>query len=173
MHFEEQFGGDPKAFRELYRHYFPKVYGYVAFRIPQQQDAEDVVADIFVKVLEGAFEYRGQGSLAAWIFRIAHNTVQSFYRQRKYAVLPLEDDLAGDVEATPDKAMLQRERDEELYRQIRALSERRQAVITLKFFGGLRNQDIAEVLKLDERTVASHLCRGLDDLRQKYPVKGM
>jgi DNA-directed RNA polymerase specialized sigma24 family protein len=50
---------------------------------------------------------------------------------------------------------------------IGTLSPRRQEIITLKFFGGLRNREIALMLALDERTVASHLCRGLEDLHRK------
>ena len=41
-------------------------------------------------------------------------------------------------------------------------------MITLRFFGGLRNMEIAALLELDERTVASHLCRGLRDLHRRY-----
>ncbi len=51
---------------------------------------------------------------------------------------------------------------------IETLSPRRQEVITLRFFGELRNQEIAEILSLDERTVASHLCRAIEDLQNKY-----
>jgi Sigma-70 region 2 len=52
---------EPEAFRQLYRHYFPRVYAYVAYRVGRRQDAEDVVADVFIKVVEGLkrFEYRG------------------------------------------------------------------------------------------------------------------
>ena len=51
---------------------------------------------------------------------------------------------------------------------IGSLSPRRQEIVTLKFFGDLRNTEIAQVLGLDERTVASHLCRGLADLHRLY-----
>jgi DNA-directed RNA polymerase specialized sigma24 family protein len=44
------------------------------------------------------------------------------------------------------------------------LSPRRQEVVTLRFYGGLRNREIARVLGLDERTVAAHLCRAIQDL---------
>ena len=46
------------------------------------------------------------------------------------------------------------------------LSPRRQEIVTLRFFGELPNREIARVLGLDERTVASHLCRALDDLER-------
>jgi RNA polymerase sigma-70 factor, ECF subfamily len=48
------------------------------------------------------------------------------------------------------------------------LPPRRRDILLLKFFGGLRNQEIARMLNLDERTVASHLSRALDDLRRLY-----
>ena len=51
-----------------------------------------------------------------------------------------------------------------MHRMIARLPERRREIITLRFYGELRNQEIAEVLGLDVRTVASHLSRGLRDL---------
>ena len=45
---------------------------------------------------------------------------------------------------------------------------RRREIVLLRFASGLRNQEIARVLNLDERTVASHLCRALEDLQQQY-----
>lgn len=154
----------------LYRHYFPRVYAYVAYRVSSQQDAEDLTSDIFLKVVEsiGGFEHRGGGSFAAWVFRIAHNTVQQFYRadSRYDAALDDIDDLHG--EHLPDEALALKERVGMLQRHITKLTPRRQEIVSLRFFGGLRNQDIAAVLNLDERTVASHLCRALEDLRRIY-----
>ena len=71
------------AFEELYRHYFPKVYAYVNYRIAPVQEAEDLVATTFLKATERLhrFQWRGDGSFAAWLFRIAHDLVVDFYRQ--------------------------------------------------------------------------------------------
>jgi len=55
-----------------------------------------------------------------------------------------------------------------LHHQLRALTPRRQEIVALRFFGGLRNREIAAVLDLDERTVAAHLARGLADLQRAY-----
>jgi RNA polymerase sigma-70 factor (ECF subfamily) len=54
---------------------------------------------------------------------------------------------------------------------IASLSPRRRDIVTLRFFGGLRNREIAAILNLDERSVASHLSRALDDLRRKYDTE--
>ena len=169
----KQAHSDPEAFRALYRAYFPRVYGYVAYRVGRRQDAEDLAADIFVKVLEylDRFEYRGEGAFAAWIFRIASNHVSAFYRRRgrRAEPIPLADlpEIAGDS-PRPDEALLRQERFDILRRMIDTLPPRRQEVIILRFFGGLRNQEIAAMLELDERTVASHLARALSDLNRRY-----
>jgi RNA polymerase sigma-70 factor, ECF subfamily len=158
------------AFRELYRHYLPRIYAYVAYRVGHTWEAEDLVSDIFVKVVESinTFEYRGAGSFAAWIFRIAHNHLSHYYRQRT-GHLSLDDvpDLSSD-DLPPDQALIRKEQFIHLRGLLQTLSPRRQEIITLKFFGSLRNQDIAAILGLDERTVASHLCRGIEDLGRMY-----
>jgi RNA polymerase sigma factor (sigma-70 family) len=159
----------PEAFRELYRRYFPRIYAYVAARVGRVPDAEDMVSTIFVKVVEALdrFEYRGEGAFAAWLFRIAHNEVSQFYRQQHSAPLALDDlpDIGGDI---PDQAVIRQEQFARLHSLVGTLSPRRQEIVMLRFFGELRNQEIAVVLGLDERTVASHLCRALEDLQQKY-----
>jgi len=165
--------GDPKAFRALYDHYFPRVYAYVSYRVGRVQDSEDVVADTFLTAVDrlDTFQWRGEGSFAAWLFRIARNRVSDFYRrgQGSEETIPLEDlpDLASSA-LLPADAVAQKEKFAYLRRLIGTLSPRRQEVITLRFFGGLRNKEISALLELDERTVASHLCRGLEDLHRKY-----
>lgn len=163
---------NPDAFRSLYRHYFGRVFAYIAYRVGRQQDAEDVTADVFTRVVSNLhqFEYRGEGSFSAWIFRIAYNTTQEFHRQNQARIfLTLEEipDIKGE-RLSHDEALIRKEQFARLHQMIGTLSPRRQEVITLRFFGELRNQEIAEILALDERTVASHLCRGLADLQRKY-----
>lgn len=163
---------NPEAFRPLYQHYFPRVFAYTAYRVGSRQEAEDLTATIFMKVIQsiGGFEYRGDGAFATWLFRITHNVIQQHYRSLyRREVIPL-DELpeieSGDF--LPDEAFARKERFAQLRQALMALSPRRQEIISLRFFAGLRNQEIAAVLALDERTVASHLSRGLEDLKQHY-----
>lgn len=168
----EQAMHDLAAFEELYEHYFPKVYAYVNYRITPVQEAEDLIATTFLKVTErlGQFQWRGHGSFAAWLFRIAHDLVIDFYRRnhRGTSFTSLENlpELRSDSLLPVDTAV-QKEKFAYLRQLIGTLSPRRQEIVTLKFFGGLRNREIAHLLALDERTVASHLCRGLEDLHRK------
>lgn len=167
----EQAQRDPQAFRQLYAFYFPKLYAYVRYRVGKRQDAEDLVGETFLRVVAelGKFRWRAEGSFAAWIFRIAHNLVSNFYRQQRIGknVTWEEMDEIPDNTLLLEELAVQQEQSAYILKLVGTLSARRQEVITLKFFGGLQNREIAQVLGLDERTVASHLCRGLEDLQRK------
>lgn len=166
---------DQQAFTTLYNHYFPRLYAYISYRVGRVPDSEDLVAETFLHAIEALndFEWQHQASFAAWIFRIAHNLVSDWYKRKQnsnYLVpLPL-DDLPEIVanELLPDEIFLRKEQFNYLYQQLANIAPRRQEVIMLKFFGGLRNQEIARVLNLDERTVAVHLRRGLLDLSRRF-----
>jgi RNA polymerase sigma-70 factor (ECF subfamily) len=117
-----------------------------------------------------SFQWRGEGSFAAWLFRIVRNLVSNYYRNHpngKEVDLSTLNQLKGDVKQPPD-VVLEKQRAVALRELIATLSPRRQELITLKFFGGLRNKEIAALLGLDERTVASHLSRGLRALHDHY-----
>lgn len=165
---------DPRAFALIYDHYFPCVHAYVRYRVYDLQDAQDIIADVFFKAIRNLkrFKWRNTSSFAAWLFRIAHNLVMDHFRQRKRAGLSLEpeDSLVGlaDQAPLPEDALAQQEAFQQMRALIATLSPRRQEVVTLRFYGGLRNCEIACVLGLDERTVAAHLCRALQDLERRY-----
>lgn len=162
---------DPRAFVHLYDHYFPRVHDYVHYRVSDRQDAEDVIAEVFLKALRELphFQWHHRNSFAAWLFRIAHNLIVDTYRrQERFSDAALRDavPLSGHA-PQPEQALARQETFDHMRTLVSTLSPRRQEVVTLRFFGGLRNKEIAHVLDLDERTIASHLSRGLNDLREK------
>ncbi|MCU0498252.1 MAG: RNA polymerase sigma factor [Anaerolineae bacterium] len=150
---------DPRCLEELYEAYLPAVYGYIYSRVNHRQDTEDLTSEVFLKMIRHLDQHRLQHSFAAWLFTIAHHSVIDFYRHAA---------KSQTVETIPTASVSDPFVEyQDLYQLIAKLPERRQEVITLKFFGGLRNQEIALILKLDERTVASHLSRALEDLYQQ------
>jgi RNA polymerase sigma-70 factor (ECF subfamily) len=179
---------DPRAFVHLYDRYFPRIHAYVRYRVRGQQDAEDIIAEVFLKAMRGigSFRWRHENSFAAWLFRIAHNLIVDYYRRREQ-VETLETAFNPGVSASdsgsrsvaasigctlrPEEALTRQETFQQMRSLIETLSPRRREVITLRFFGGLRNKEIADVLNLDERTIASHLSRGLRDLRDRYTAQ--
>ena len=164
---------DPKAFLPLYDRYFDRVYKTIAYRVNSIPDAEDLTAQSFMKAFEklASFSYRGEGSFAAWLFRIVFNHIADYHRRQAPTPIDLDEILRLPTSnLSPDMALIQKERFAMLHRMIQSLSPRRQEVITLRFFGGLTNKAIAGVLNVDERTVASNLSRALQDLQRKFQV---
>jgi RNA polymerase sigma-70 factor (ECF subfamily) len=84
---------DPESFGKLYDYYFPKLYSFVAAKVYDRDEAEDLVSEIFTKVLENLhkFEWRGF-PFGAWLFRIARNTLNDYYiRANKTRTVDIEE----------------------------------------------------------------------------------
>ncbi len=162
---------NPQAFMHLYEHYFPKVLAYVSYRIHTPQDVEDIVAEIFLKVVRDIhqFEWRHEHAFSGWLFQIAYNQVMDFYRRQAVETKMTTPFIGEDITSPSlEEAVLHQETFQQARTLIQQLPPRQQEVITLKFFGHLRNQEIAAILKLNEKTVAAHLCRGLQDLYRAF-----
>ena len=163
--------GSREAMGRLYDALFPGIYAYACSRLPGQSEAEDCVADVFLTVVGQLRTFRWQrpGSFQAWVFQMTRHRVADFYRRSPTlppeSVEPLDD--SPDGQPGLEEHLLQIEAENNLLSYIKSLSQRRQEVILLRYFGGLRNTEIAAVLNLDERTVASHLSRALNDLQQQ------
>lgn len=160
----------------LYESYFHRVYRYVMTRVDHPQNAEDLASEIFIQMIKGLPKFRNQyvPSFAAWIFAIARNAIADFYRRKGRTPHQLAlDDLVDHSLSSFDPYILliERENRSELHMLLQLLPERRREVVILKYFADLRNLEIAEVMGIDERTVASHLNRGLKDLYEAYMKK--
>jgi RNA polymerase sigma-70 factor, ECF subfamily len=154
---------DPAYFRELYPRYIKRIYGYIAYRVGRKQDTEDLVSETFVRALErlNDFKYRGEGSFAGWLFQIAYHVVGEFYREQNRPVAITET-----PELTPfEDELIQKEKFALVQYHLQDLPPRQREVIILKYLGGLRNQEIAQILRVNERSISAYLSRGIDALQ--------
>ena len=166
--------GDEAAISQLYRHYAPRIYGYVAGRVGDPGLADDLTSDVFLRALEGLprFEYRGI-SFGAWLYRIAHDRVADhFRRQARRQVIPLENsplvpqpDVAREAEANLEA---QRLRD-----AISHLTADQQQVILLRFSAGLKLREAAYVMDRSIDAVKMLQARALANLRKLVRQKAV
>ena len=168
--------GDQAAFGRVYDQLFPGVYGYARSRLPSDQIAEDLVSTTFLAVVDrmASFEWRGAGSFRAWVFRILRNQIANYYRSKSRIEETELKELVGspqrDIGSVPEAVVTRDERRAALLGAIDDLSPRQREVIQLRYFGGLRNRDIARLLAVDERTISAYLSRGLKALEEKLAV---
>lgn len=160
---------DRAAFGELYERYVRKVYNYIYYRVGNHHDAEDLTARVFHRALLHIQTYVERGlPFQAWLYRIAHNLVANWHRDRnRRKVIPLDEFVAARLrEDAPDGATEAREEQERLMRAIRDLPEERQQLLILKFVDRLSNQEIGEIMDRSEGAIKSLYHRTLLSLRE-------
>lgn len=153
-----------KEFLTHYHQYFPAIFRYVSFRIGNRSDVEDVVSDVFLKAVEHYTRYQARPdiSFSSWIFKIAKNTIIDYYRKHKRKNINIEDigELA-DSNLPPDTILDQKMIFLKTREIIETLPKKQKEIVTLRLFGELQNKEIAQVLSLSEKTVASTYMRAM------------
>lgn len=146
---------DPDAFATLYRRYVEVIHAFV-FRRTQNHDlAEDVTAATFERALRNieSFRWRGPGSLAAWLHRIASNLLVDHYRAaaRRPPLTVVDPDVDVDPTGGTDNSAAEIER---VRNAMTRLRPRYQEVIQLRFFAGLDRDAAAAALGCSPSTLA-------------------
>lgn len=158
---------------DLFQKFHPRVYAYVRYRVADTAEAEDVTSEIMERALTYLSSYDSrQGTWAAWLFRIAHNTwVNHLKRQQRRNRYTTEMDETVDMISAPDpgpeKYTIAQEEAARLLQCVTRLPERQQEILSLRFAGQLSNREIARVLEMNERTVSVNILRALRKLRQQ------
>ncbi len=168
----------PLAFGELFDRYYDDVYRYLLHRTANVELARDLASDTFHIALKKLWMFRWrQAPFSAWLFRIATNEANAYYRKHKnYKSARIEDfaDHLTDDSSAADRDLLRSESELKqkndflkLHESITFLKPKYQAVITLRFFEDKSLGEIAEILGKPEGTVKSLIHRALDQLRER------
>ncbi|MCU0495114.1 MAG: sigma-70 family RNA polymerase sigma factor [Chloroflexaceae bacterium] len=155
---------DPNALATIYERYSPGIYRYIYYRVGDAEVAEDLRAEVFLRMLESMDRYEDRGwPISAWLYRIARDrTIDLLRRQQKRPHLPLEawSDLCDGPEGTVDVQMAR----EELHRSLAHLTEHQRMVIWLRFIENFSVQEVAQRLGRTEGAVKALQHRALQTL---------
>jgi RNA polymerase sigma-70 factor (ECF subfamily) len=145
---------DQEALSEIFEIYFDRLYSYMASRIGNRAEAEDMTQQVFLKVLQSLPRYRWRGMpFSAWLFRIARNLVIDYHRgQGRARTVPLETALCRDSD-DPVQIAEQRLTLEEVNQALSQLSESQQDVIRLRFAGELSVAEVAGIMGKSEGAI--------------------
>jgi RNA polymerase sigma-70 factor (ECF subfamily) len=139
----------------LYRERYVGFRNGVATVTGSFESARDVVQEAFAVALARREQFRGEGPLAAWVWRIA----------LRLALERRGDPAAASLDRLRDAAIPQPERDPELAAALEALPARRRLIVFLYYYADLSYREIAAVTGLSEGTVAATLSQARDALR--------
>ena len=168
---------DKAAFGELYERYVERIYDYIYYRTSNKADAEDLTARVFVRALQHIenFEYRGV-PFSAWLYRIAHNLVANFHRDRsRRKIIALDDIMHWYAHDESPELITQLLDDKEaLVAAVRRLPADRQELLALKHVEQLTNAEIGEIMGRSEGAIKSLYHRTLlslrDDIKRQRSV---
>ncbi|HEY63877.1 MAG TPA: sigma-70 family RNA polymerase sigma factor [Caldilineae bacterium] len=165
---------DPEAFGELYERYVDRIYNYIYYRIGNHHDAEDLTARTFFRALDHIDRYVDRGvPFSAWLYRIAHNLVANWHRDRsRHRLVSLDGLLRLSAPgSSPEQEVERNEEQEALLEAIRRLPPDRQQLLILKFGERLSNAEIGRIMGRTEGAIKSLYHRTLialrDDLRSR------
>ncbi len=161
---------DTTAFGELYTRYVKKIYNYIYYRTGNHHDAEDLTSRVFFRALAHIDSYTDRGvPFSAWLYRIAHNLVANWHRDRgRQKVVPLDEYISNEAGPTAPESLTENvEESEKLLEKILELPEERQQLLVLKFVERLSNAEIGEIMNRTEGAIKSLYHRTLLSLRDR------
>lgn len=158
--------GDPRAQRELFEMYAPKMMGVCLRYMKDQMQAEDVLQDGFVKVFTKLHKYEGNGSLEGWVRRIMVNTALDHLRKsNKFNANVSMDDVDYKVESDADA--LSDLIEEDLLKLIQDMPDGYKTVFNMFAIEGYSHKEISDQLGISENTSKSQYSRAKAYLRTK------
>jgi RNA polymerase sigma-70 factor (ECF subfamily) len=154
--------GDRLAIETLIHRYQNYVYRLCFLVMRNEQDAEDMTQETFIRAFRALprFEIREGKNFEGWLYRIAVNACRSRMRRKWYQVLPWPDPappMVSEPDEQPDRVLIQGEARQEMLSAIDSLGEKHRLVVILRYYAGLSNEEIADVLSIPSGTVRSRL----------------
>jgi RNA polymerase sigma-70 factor (ECF subfamily) len=161
--------GDMDAIGTLYDRHHTSIFGYLWSRVWDQQLAEDLTGEVFIRMIGALPDYRsGETPFRAWLYRIAHNLMVDHVRKHsRWQFVPLYHAEGRNAERNDPTVIVQQRLT--MGRVKAALSEidpAQQDVIALRFLLGLSLNEVAAVLNKSVAAIKSLQHRGLVALRE-------
>jgi RNA polymerase sigma-70 factor (ECF subfamily) len=159
--------GDKKAMTLLYENYADSLYGVIKKVISDDDTAQDVLQESFIKIWRYAKKYdSSKAKLFTWLYRIAYNTAIDKIRSFKN-----KKDKEVQIETSSVYKITSNELNQDVLdikKHLKTLDEKYQIVINALFFEGMTQQEASEELSIPLGTIKSRLKIGLRELKKIY-----
>lgn len=164
---------DPEAFRPLYEKYFKRIFLFIHHRIGEKTLSADITSQVFLKALVNLnkFSFRGL-PFSAWLFRIALNECNDFFRKTKrYRLVTMEDEMIDHLyeELTAETRL------EDLRQRLPLILEKLDVnelqIIELRFFEQRPFKEVADILGITETYAKVKVYRILDKMKKLFLKK--
>ena len=166
---------DAGGVEEWMRLYRGRVFRYILFATRDEDVAESLTQDCFLRAHTAQASFRGECAMSTWLMRIAVNLVRDHQRSmklrfwRRAAMLDASEmsDRLPDTQSSTEHRLIAQERVATVWRAVETLSERQRSIFLLRFVEELELPQIAEAMRMNVNTVKSHLYRALSVVKKQ------
>lgn len=162
---------DERTLGHLHDRYYPELFRFALYRIGDQQSAEDVASEVFVRLIDAVKVGRGPAqTVRGWLFGVASNLVAEHFRKAPRESAELHDEMAasgsivGEVEA--------RMRNAQLVRSMQALTREQQDVLSFRFALGYSLEETATAMGRNVNTIKQLQFRAVSALKRQLELDG-
>jgi RNA polymerase sigma factor (sigma-70 family) len=174
--------GNNIAVEKLINRHRTKVYTYIVLVVKNQQLAEDIFQDTFIKVIRSLVDgkYKDNGRFVSWVIRIAHNLIIDHFRKEKQINTLSNDDYEADIfnskkfsDQNIEELMIRDQITNDVRQLIDELPEEQKQVILLRHYGGLSFKEIADQTDVSINTALGRMRYALINLRKLLARKNI
>jgi RNA polymerase sigma factor (sigma-70 family) len=158
--------GDVAKLGSLFERHHTALFDFFCRTLGDRAAAQDLVQEVFIRILKYRRTYRDEGRFATWMFHIARNVRADHVRRRRPD--QLTDDMPEPAAGSPTPAarVEAAEDVQRLRRALMRLSDDKRELVVLARYRGMKHEDIAAVLRVEVGTVRVRLHRALKELRE-------
>jgi len=173
--------GDNSAYNDIISRYWDRIFARVFNLLKNQQDAEEVTQDAFIRAYRGLKNFRGEASLSTWLYQIAtnlaHNRYWYWFRRKRDQSVSFDKQLTDEGDLTlqdvipcerenPSEATVTQEFVDRVSESMNGLSKKHREVLTLRNVKNLSYEEISRKLNISVGTVKSRIARARGNLRE-------
>ncbi|GAA0445609.1 MAG: RNA polymerase sigma factor SigX [Bacillota bacterium] len=161
------------VFEELYEKYHKDLYQFVFYMVKDRLTTEDLVQEVYIKVLKSHHHFKGDSSVRTWLFSIARHVTIDYFRsqnRKRKRILTFFDwttkgEKIEDVHPLPDEVAIQSEELKQIYNCLDQCTIDQKSVIILRYMQSFSIKETAEILNFSESKVKTTQHRALKALR--------
>jgi RNA polymerase sigma-70 factor (ECF subfamily) len=160
--------GDLSKMSLLYERHKRDLFGYFYGLTNDTAKSEDLVQNLFYRLIKYKHTYRGDGKFVYWMYSIAQNTWRDQWRKKKIIDYGGEDKhyrALSDTEKNAEDLLISAERKNMLKQALQRISPEKREAIVLSRFQGLKYQEIATISNVSENAIKARVHRGLMELK--------
>ena len=163
--------GDLDKMALLFKRYHRPLYGFLFHMTGRQEQSEDMVQDVFYRMLKSRHTFTGEGEFKTWLYHLARNILKDHYRKSKHTAGSYDTEAFAEklsIAAQAEEAMQKKMELKQLQQAIDNLDEQSREVLVLSRYQEMKYAEIAQILGISEGAVKVRVHRAINQLKSIY-----